>query len=157
MARKEATVHIKAAGRDTDKVFRIVEASAAHGEDWALRLFLAIARSGIEIPENIANAGLAGVAFLTLNMLGRVRYEDAAPLLAEMMDCVQIVPDPKRMEVTRKLVDDDIEEVKTRLQLRREVAELHTGFSLADALSKVSKDASAKKSPSSSTSTSRGQ
>lgn len=155
MPRKELTVVTKY-GRDKDKVFHIQEMSAAQAEDWAVRLFLALARSGVEIPENIAGAGLAGVAFLSLSMLGGVRYEDAAPLLSEMFGCIQVIPDPNRVEVRRRLIDDDIEEVKTRLELRAHVIELHTGFSVTAALSKNLAPTAVQKSNSPSTSTSPG-
>lgn len=138
MPRKEVTVHIVSAGRDRDKVFHITEMSASRAEDWAVRLFLALARSGVEIPDDIASAGLAGIAFLSLNMLGSVRYDDAAPLMREMMECVKIIPDPRQLAVMRPLIEDDIEEVRTRMELRSHVIELHTGFSVADALLKGS-------------------
>lgn len=143
MPRKEVTIVVQSAGRDKDKVFYITEMSASRAEDWALRLFLALAKSGVEIPDSIASAGLAGVAFLSLQMLGGVKHEDAAPLLQEMFDCVQAIPDPERPNVRRRLVEDDIEEVKTRMELRGHIVELHTGFSVAAALLKASTPASA--------------
>jgi hypothetical protein len=73
-----------------------------------------------------------------------MKHEDAAPLLAEMMDCVKIIPNPSEPNVMRPLVADDIEEVRTRIELRKAILELHMGFSFADAASK-SAAASARK------------
>lgn len=130
MARKELIVAIDAPGRDNGRAFFIREMPAAQAESWAIRAFLAMGRAGIDIPEDISQAGLAGVARMGFKALFGLAYDDAEPLLAEMMSCVQIIPDPKSPQVRRSLVEDDIEEVKTRLFLRAKVFELHTGFSM---------------------------
>lgn len=128
MARKQATVTISKPGRDFGKVFVITEMSAAAGEEWAGRALFAMLNAGVDIPDNIAGAGLAGVASLGLAALTRVSFDAAKPLLDEMFSCVQIQPSPS---VTRALIEDDIEEVATRLQLRKEVWNLHVDFSIA--------------------------
>ena len=84
----------------------------------------------------------------------------AEPLMDEMFRCIQIQPDPRKPEVVRPLIDngtegDDIEEVATRLRLRSEVINLHTGFSMSDALSKLTSASDAVEPGSSSTKTSR--
>jgi len=128
MARKTALVTIDAEGRDQGKTFLLREMSASQAEDWAVRVILAAARGGVEIPDDIAQAGLAGVAAMGLKMLGGMRFEDAKPLLDEMFSCIQIVPDPAKPQVVRYLIEDDVEEVVTRLKLRKEVFALHTDF-----------------------------
>ena len=45
-----------------------------------------------------------------------------------MFACVKIKPDAAHRNVVRDLVDDDIEEISTRLTLRAEVMKLHTDF-----------------------------
>ena len=145
MARKIATVVIDAEGRDYGKVFQLREMPAMQAERWAMRALLALAKSGVEIPENIANAGLAGVAALGLKAFGGLDFADAEPLLTEMMSCVQIIPDPAKPQIVRFLVDDDIEEVPTLLKLRAEVFSLHTGFSLPAAASKSTSTTTGKK------------
>ncbi|MEF3068043.1 hypothetical protein [Pandoraea apista] len=119
---------IDAQGRDFGKVFVITEMSAAAAEEWAGRALFAMLNAGVEIPDNIAGAGLAGVASLGIEALSRVTFDAAKPLLDEMFSCVQIQPSPK---VTRALIEDDIEEVATRLRLRKEVWNLHVDFSTA--------------------------
>jgi hypothetical protein len=125
MARKQANVTIDGNGRDAGKVFVLTELSAAAAETWAARAMFAMLNAGVAIPDNIAQAGLAGIAALGVNALSKLSFDAAKPLLDEMFDCVQIQPSPK---VVRALVDDDIEDVSTRLVLRREIFKLHIDF-----------------------------
>lgn len=128
MARKTATVLIEDAGRDQGKTFLIREMSAHRAERWATRALMALAKAGVQVPDDLAGAGLAGIAAIGMQALGSLSFADAEPLLDEMMACVSVVPSPN---VVRPLIEDDIEEVLTRLKLRVEVFNLHTGFSLA--------------------------
>jgi len=130
MARKTATVTISAEGRDKGKVFVLTELSAYEAEDWAGRALFALMNAGVEIPDNIAEAGLAGVAAMGLKAIAKLPFDSAKPLLDKMMGCVQIQPSPT---VTRALIPDDIEEVATLLQLRKQVLGLHMDFSMAAA------------------------
>jgi hypothetical protein len=139
--RKERFVTITTDGRDKGKIFFIKEMSAVQAEKWAIRAFLALAHSGVDIPDEISRAGIAGIAIAGLKALTRLRFEDAEPLMEEMFDCVRIVRDPKHKDMTFDLLEDDIEEVATRMQLRMEVLELHTGFSLAELGSETSTSA----------------
>jgi hypothetical protein len=134
MARKTATILIDATGRDNGKAFFIREMPASQAEMWAVRAFLALARSGVDVPEDIASSGLAGIASLGLKALTGLRFEEARDLMAEMFACIQMIPDPGKPGVMRALIEDDIEEVATRLRLRKEVLELHVDFSTAGAL-----------------------
>ena len=128
MARKTLIVVIDAAGRDLGKAFLIREMPASQAEKWAAKAFLGMARSGVEIPADIAEAGLAGIASIGIKALGGMRYEDAEPLLDEMFQCVSFLPDPVKPAIVRGLVEDDIEEVATRLRLRKEIFNLHVDF-----------------------------
>jgi hypothetical protein len=130
--RKTDRVTVPFEGRDKDKVFVITEMSAARAEKWAARALLLLVKSGVELPEDVANAGMAGIASAGIQALMNVDFDDAEPLLDEMLTCVQINPDPSRPAIVRNLVDDDTEEVSTRVWLRQKVFELHVGFSLAD-------------------------
>lgn len=125
MARKILNVTISDEGRDKDKVFVLTEMPASQAERWAARALFALMNSGVTIPDNIASTGLAGIAALGIKALGRLPFELAEPLLDEMFECVKIMPNP---EVTRALIEDDIEEMKTRIQLRKEIFNLHTSF-----------------------------
>lgn len=129
MARKIKTVIIDAEGRDKHKAFQLTEFPASQAEEWAMRAMLAIAKGGVDVPADVLDSGMAGLAVMMVQGLPRLSWEDAGPLLGEMFRCIVIIPDPSKPTVTRHLVEDDIEEVRTRLALRKEVLELHLDFS----------------------------
>lgn len=126
--RKTKTVIVgQDGGRDAGRAYYLTEMSARQAEAWAYRVLCAIA-SNYELPDNYKDLGMAGVAALGFNALLKIDWHLAEPLLQEMIDCVQFVPDPAKPEVMRQLIDDDTEEVLTLMLLRKEVFELHTGF-----------------------------
>jgi hypothetical protein len=135
MARKNLTYVEQGEGRDHGKHFLITELPASQSERWAIRAFLAMAKGGIELPEGIEHAGMAGIAKVGLGLLLQIPFELAEPLLDEMMTCVQIYPNPTNKSIVRSLIEDDIEEVATRIKLRKEVFGLHVDFSQAGAKS----------------------
>lgn len=136
MPRKTHTIIIEAEGRDVGKMFVLNEMSATQAEKWAARVLLAIAKSGVDVPDDIASAGLAGVAAFGIKAIGSMSFEDAEPLLDEMFSMVSFVPDPARPAIKRgyggvgPLIEDDIEEISTRLRIRKELFFLHTNFSI---------------------------
>lgn len=135
MARKVMQYQVQDAGRDQGKAFLLQEMPASKAEKWALRAFLAMASSGVELPEGVEHTGFAGIAQLGLSLIGKLPYEHAEPLLDEMMGCVLCIPNPTNPSISRPLIEDDIEEVATRLKLRVAVFKLHADFSKAGALS----------------------
>lgn len=135
MARKTLVVTIDTPGRDLGKTFKLTEMPASQAEKWAARAFLALAKSGVEIPDNIANAGLAGLAAFGLKALGSMDFADAESLMDEMFRCISCMPDSTRPMVVRPLIEDDIEEISTRVKLRKDVFGLHVNFSIPAAAS----------------------
>lgn len=133
MARKEIFYTVDTKGRDIGKVFFIREMSATQAEWWAIRAGMAMARSGVELPENFADMGIAAMAGTGLKMVSQIPPDEAKPLLDELMECVQCVPDASNQSIKRKLIDDDIEEIATRIKLRMEVFKLHVDFFTAAA------------------------
>ena len=131
MARKTKDVTISAAGRDYGKTFRLTEMFATPAEKWAFRAVTALGRAGYRLPEDLTGGFMSVIAVVGMSALLRIDPYEAEPLLDEMMSCVQRVEDPL---VTRPLVEDDTEEVATRLLLRDEVAALHVGFSPVERL-----------------------
>lgn len=133
--RRTQIVNIAEEGRDFGKIFIITEMPASQAEKWATRALLALCKAGVDI-DGATTGGMAAFAVHGLQALSSIEFKDVEPLMDEMWACVKIQPgtDPS---VTRFLVEDDIEEVATRLRLRLEVFSLHTGFSLADAQSKL--------------------
>lgn len=140
MARKTKLYVVEDEGRDKGKTFVITEMPATRAEDWATRAILVLGHAGIDIPD--PGAGMAMMAIAGIYALFRADFHEVKPLLDDMMTCVQYVPDPsKRSTETGQpygrplMTDDDVEEVATLFNLKQEVFELHTGFSLAVALS----------------------
>jgi hypothetical protein len=120
MARKEI-IWTASVGRDKGKRFQLTEMSARAGHAWATRLLLALMGSGVEIDEDVAARGLAGLATIALTAVGKVQSAVALPLMDELLDCVQSVQE----KATRKWIDDDFEEVATIFQLQKAVFDLH--------------------------------
>lgn len=131
MSRKIANWRVTDEGRDQGKLFLITEMSAQQSEGWAMRVLLALMANNVDLPDNFEALGMAGLAELGLKSLSGLQWETAKPLLAEMLQCVEIIPDPSKTHVHRPLVESDIEEVMTRLNLRMEVFKLHVDFSPA--------------------------
>jgi hypothetical protein len=133
--RKTATITITDPGRDAGKIYILTEMPAMQAEKWAARALLALSKGGVEIPEDIANAGLAGVATLGMKAFGGMSFADAEPLMDEMFECVKIQPG-ENPNIVRALVESDIEEIMTRVSLRKAIFELHVNFSLPGVQSK---------------------
>lgn len=133
MSRKTTKVTINDdKSRDDGKVFLITELPATRGEKWAARALNALLASGIKIPDEAASEGLRGLAMVGAQMFdgfSGVPWNLLEPLLDEMMTCVTIIPDPAKEIITRPLMENDVEEIKTRLLLRNAWLELHVGFS----------------------------
>jgi hypothetical protein len=156
MARAVSNYTVDDEGRDKGKTFVLTEMPASRAESWAMRAILALMGGNPDIPEGFEAMGMAGMAEVGLRALGGLKWETAEPLMAEMWACVQIMPDPTRPHVVRALIEEDIEEISTRIKLRAEVFKLHVGFLKAAAPSlygKISAAAAAVKSDSPSTGT----
>lgn len=143
--RKTETVAITAAGRDMGKVFSLTEMSAVAAEKWATRALFALGRNGVDVPDDLMTGGMAGLVALGIRTITSLAFEDAEPLLDEMMECVSFVPDPAKPEVLLPwgLAQTQVEEVATLLRLRDEVVNLHVGFSIAAAISTLGKTVTA--------------
>ena len=131
--RKTATF-VGTSGRDKGKRYLITEMSATQAEKWATRAMLAIGRS---LPSGAMSSNIEKIAVVLqhgLQALFGTSFIEAEPLMDEMMECVEALPDKNNPTLNRALVEDDIEEVATRLQLRDEVIKLHVNFSLGDLL-----------------------
>src|SRR5512137_177048 len=128
MARATLNYTVTDDGRDKGKVFVLTELPASQAESWALRSLLALMAGGVEVPAGFERMGMAAMAEIGIKALSQLKWEVAEPLLNEMWQCVQMMPDPARPHVVRRLIEEDIEEVMTRVKLRAEIWKLHTGF-----------------------------
>lgn len=126
--RKVINYTISQPGRDLGKTFVITELPAAQAEKWAMRAFLALAKSGVDVPANIFESGMAGLAVTGMKALQGLPWELAEPLFDEMFKCIQVEASPNGKPFIRALTDDDIEDVTTRFTLRLEVFKVHTDF-----------------------------
>ena len=120
-------------GRDKGKAFIITEMAARPAHKWATRALFALISGGVDIPEGVAEMGMAGLAAIGLQSLNGISVEKAEPLLDELLTCVSVMPDPRKPEVVRALFDGDIEEPMTYFKLQKEVLILHMGFLKPDA------------------------
>lgn len=162
--RKHVVIKIEAEGRDQGKSFLIVEKSAYDAERWATRALMALGRSGIDVPQEAMQAGALGLLLVGIEAFKRMPFEDAEPLLDEMLTCIAFVPDPDKIDpnsgrpLSRPLLrgddfnDGDIADVATLLTLRTEVLQVHLGFSLAATLSNLAAAAQTLNRPATSTS-----
>lgn len=126
MARKEKTVTISTQNsRDKGKKFLITEMATMQSEKWAVKAFMCLARSGVDVPDNVMQGGLSALAKVAMSAFSGASWFDVEPLLDEMWNAsVRIV----EQSGPRPVTEDDIEEVATILQLRKEALELHLGF-----------------------------
>ena len=131
--RKTQTVTITAPGRDEGKTFLLTEMPASQAEQWAIRAVFAMGKSNVDIPMDAVYAGWAVVATVGLKALLGAPYDEARPLLDEMMACIQSVQESG----TRPLIESDIAEISTRMFLRDEVFRLHANFSIRETLSSI--------------------
>ena len=123
---KTKTITIET-GRDKGKSFVITEMPAAQADNWAMRALIALANGGVDLGGLSPQQGMMGMAGVALDALGRLKADDAIPLLNELLDCVQIIPEGGR---PRPLNMDfnDVEDFTTLWRLRKEVFALHTDF-----------------------------
>lgn len=129
--RKSVIVTITEEGRDKGKKFLLTELPVLQAEKLALRALFALGRGGVEVPKEVMEMGLMGLQMVFLSKVTAMHTEDVEPILDEMMECIKFAA-PKG---TRNLFPDDIEELKTLMQLRAQLLVLHTGFILPDDLS----------------------
>lgn len=149
MARKTRTVVIDdKTSRDCGKRYYIEEFPARRAEKWATKALLAMTNAGVDVPPEVVRMGAAAVLAVGMRALLTMGFMEAEPLLDEMMQCVQFVPDPAKPDLTLPLDDYNVEEVATLVKLREEVIDIHTGFSIAAFLSNLGTAASGENSTS---------
>ena len=120
-------------GRDAGKQFLLTEMSAEAAEWWAIRVGRALAVAGVDLPTEWENAGMAQLAVLGFAAVAALPEPTLRALLEEAFTCVQFKPANSKVPPQALIPGDgsQIEEVKTRWQLRQALWYLHTGFSPA--------------------------
>ena len=132
--------------RDKGKAFLISEMPAFQAEKWAMRAFLALKGSESQIPLEVKNLGMVGVAIIGINVFLRasVNFEELSPLLDEMFTCVKALPNQQDLNSARPVIEGEILDVPTLGWLRSQVLELHTGFSISESIAQLISEISMK-------------
>lgn len=122
--------------RDKGKTFVVTEVSAVQAEEWALRALMTLGTSGFIVPQEMADAGLIGVALIGYQAFMGARQEEVLPLWREMLPaCVKYKAPAEAASGADILMPWSaslVEEVSTLLTLRQQILEVHTGFTLAE-------------------------
>jgi hypothetical protein len=127
---REVTIATTEGNRDSGKKFLLTEMPALKAEKWARHAAAAVNRSDLDIREEIKQLGMLGFYLAGFQALAGGDIDQVDALMDQMLPLIHIV-EPK---VTRPLTPDggDIEEVTTIIQLRKDLLELHMGFTLAE-------------------------
>src|ERR1017187_1368756 len=118
--------------RDNGKTFVLREMAADQGERWATRALLALTNAGVEIPDGAAEMGWGGLAAAGLQALSKIHFSDLEPLLDEMWKCVRYEHAPNLPP--QAIIEGEtsqIQEIMTRVPLRKEVLRLQLNFCVA--------------------------
>ncbi len=119
------TKDIAGVGRDSARVYRITEMPAFRAEKWAIRALWLIAGTGSDLPESLDNVPFAEFVRRGFTALFKVDFKDAEPLLDELLLCAEMVT---KAGVRKLILNDDFEDPRTLLLLRKEIFALHTDF-----------------------------
>jgi len=133
MARREEFYTVSDNNRDFNKTFVITEMSAFDAESFAIKLGLLLLSNNPELPSDLTqkiqnnDLSMQDIAHYGFRLLQGLNYDAIKPVLDDLMKCVQIIVD-KKSGIRRALVNEDIEEVKTIITLRKMVIGLHVNF-----------------------------
>lgn len=129
MARRTKVVTIDSEkSRDHGKTFLITEMSADAAEWWAIRVTQGIVGSNPDADFDVFSGSLPRLASFAFVGLAKIPADQLKPLMDEMKACVSVMlPDGK---TSRALLQGDVEDIMTWLELRKEVFEILTGFSV---------------------------
>lgn len=121
--------------RDNGKTFVLTEMDAYSGQDWALRALLALAASGVQLPDGALSTGMAGLAGFGVTALLQAPHGALKPLLEEMLGQARYAHNPNDPKMPTQAISPGpncpVEEIKTFLTLHMALVKLHTGFSPA--------------------------
>jgi hypothetical protein len=141
------------ANRDAGKRFLLEEMPALRAERWARRAIGAMSRQELDVREEFGKLGFYGFYLLGLQALAGGDMGAIDGLMDEMLTCIRI---QESESVIRPLGGDgDIWELSTLYRLRKELVELHMGFTFEELASLlISSAAEAQRGASQSTPTS---
>lgn len=117
-------------GRDKGKTFVLHEMPADQGDIWATQALCLLEEAGIVIPEEAKENGMAGLASVGLDSGARQLRALQHPSLISMWEYVKYQPPDSRLP-QQPIFDganSQIEEIRTRTQIRAAFLKLHTDF-----------------------------
>jgi hypothetical protein len=139
--------------RDGGKSYLLTEMPALKAERWGRHAIAACNRNDLDVKGEVAKLGMLGFYLVGFQALAGGDIKAVDDLMDEMLTCIKIVESPT---VARPLGGDgDIEEVSTLYLLRKELIELHMGFTFAELASILLAAASANPTDSPNTQTSQ--
>lgn len=125
--------------RDAGKRYRLTEMPALKAERWARHAVSACNRTDLNVSDDTARLGMLGFYLVGFQALAGGDIDGIDVLMDEMMGQIQIVTTG---DVIRPAIGDgDIEEVQTIIMLRKELIELHMGFTFAELASSLAAQA----------------
>jgi hypothetical protein len=141
MTLKMKTVTIKVTepgerpNRDGGKTYLLTEMPALVAERWARHAIAACSRNDLNVKDEVAKLGMLGFYLVGFQALAGGDVDAVDALMDQMLPCIKIV---ESETVTRPLGGDgDISEVSTLYILRKELIELHMGFTFAELASNL--------------------
>ncbi|GAN69288.1 hypothetical protein [Acetobacter orleanensis] len=120
-------------GADHGKRFVLTRMDAFSADKWARHILQAAIRGGARVGADLAEAGVAGLASLGIEIFGFMEESDLDRALERLMQCVALRPDLAYPDTTRAVITADFEEPETLGLVRAEAFRLHVGFLLAAA------------------------
>lgn len=120
---KEKEIKIET-GRDAGKVFKVTEMPAFQMDRWATRALLALGKAK---KGGILTIGSMSIEDL-LSSLSGVNYEEAEPLLQELLECCSFVKNGQSIVLKKDVIDGIVEDWTTLFKLRMEALTLCIGF-----------------------------
>lgn len=125
--RKEKTITLN--DRGNELTFKIREMPAMKLQGWLFRAALILLR-GVSINNNgdLVNDAIKLVGEQGIAAFRNVNYEEAKPLLNELLECCSRLDGNVSVKLTADVVDGMIEDVRTLFALEQEAAAINLSF-----------------------------
>jgi len=120
--RKEIEITIEQ-GRDAGKTFKITEMGSVQMDRWATKALCLFGRSNQDL-RAIAKMGVLEI----IKAFSSVPYEEAQPLLDELLACASFKKDGVYVAMKGSMIDGVVEDFTTLFRLRVEALKIHFGF-----------------------------
>lgn len=116
--------------RDAGRSYLLSEMPALKAERWARHAFAAMNRNDLDVRGTVGDLGMLGFYLVGLQALAGGKILEVDDLMDEMLDHIKIV---ESENVARPIKGDgDVWEITTLYTLRKELIELHMGFTFAE-------------------------